>query len=144
MPPYAPTPVLGAIHPLRTSFNLPCGVTIGEVSRRDRFEVTWVRYTDPSGLTVDPIIRYNSEEDDYQEILSANDGLHDLVIANLSLNIDDFTVDLEFDEHDSVVYYECQVSTVIPITGSKVTEEVRTAIAFNFSKFYIHIHIHTL
>ena len=133
VPPYVSTPVLGFIHDLKTSFNLPCGVTIGEVSRDAGFEVTWVRYTHPWPSGLSTIISYDSQEDDYQEIVPANDGLHNLVIANLSLNIDECTVDLEFTEN-VVYHYECQVSTVNPNTGSKLRGVVKTMIAFKFGK----------
>lgn len=97
-------------HGLGTNFTLPCGVTIGEISREDHHRVEWVLFLDPPSHNASylRLFRYDSRQ---KRDGDTNNGSYRFdPIHNFSLQVTDFTLNSSsLQKH--VVYFRCTVDT---------------------------------
>ena len=135
--PYAPRKFIHAFHGLGTNFTLPCGVTIGDISRQMRHRVQWLLYMVPPapGAVHTRLFLYDSSQDDSS--MMEFDGMYQFNPSNqnFSLHVTDFAVDtVSLQQH--VVYYECTVTT--DIRGSSFLGTATTNVTFEFGMYLQH------
>lgn len=98
-------------HGLGTNFTLPCGVTIGEISREDHHRVEWVLFSDPPSHNAPylRLLRYDSRQN--SDTIFNNSSYRFDPSRNFSLQVTDFTVNSSsLQKH--VVYFICTVDTL--------------------------------
>ena len=97
-------------HGLGTNFTLPCGITIGNISREDRHMVEWVLFMDPPShnASYTRLFSYDSNQD--RDTIFNNGSYQFNPSRNFSLLVTDFTVTSKsLQKH--VVYFRCSVDT---------------------------------
>ena len=133
--PHAPRKFIHAFHGLGTNFTLPCGVTIGDISRQMHHRVQWLLYMVSPGTVHTRLFLYDSSQDDSSTM--EFDGMYQFNPSNqnFSLHVTDFAVDtVSLQQH--VVYYECTVTTYIQ--GFSTSETATTNVTFEFGMYLQH------
>ena len=95
---------------LGTNFTLPCGVTIGEISREDRHIVEWVLFLDPPSHNASYLRLFSYDSSQNRDAVFNNGSYRFDPSHNFSLQVTDFTVNSSsLKKH--VVYFRCTVDT---------------------------------
>ena len=116
-------------HGLGTNFILPCGVTIGEISRQDHHRVEWVLFLDPPSHNA-AYLRLFSYDSSQDGDTTFNNGSYRFDPShNFSLQVTDFTVNSRsLQKH--VVYFRCTVDTFG--RGQLYSNHTTTGVTFAF------------